>query len=433
MAPSSTRKTRPPIRNVRRSDSFLQRILAEIRGTDDFSSRSMNTSRTPPASAASGRRASSVWVGGGTIARDARDRLRIADEAHLSRPSSLGAGGRLDGQEPVHISPACPRPTVGGLRLPSSYSNTEYYQTSVSSAGGRPDDHELRYKPPTCPRPPLDGSGLPSSYPHTEHAESGYTLTRTEPGNASTRADPPFLFCDIYSDVSSTPSPTEAPTSAPTVAMTEATTASDGVQSVQQAPSAYTPYTYAPHTHDTQSEYLIKRLTSRNPRPQVDTTTPNLNPTTVPSYHDRRDTRHPLPHGRSFVDATHPSHLPDTPPESPPPSSLPTPSHPRPHPPCLILPKPSTPSHSSPSPSPSPPLSPGPPPWTQPLHLMDTASGLSIYSHIHGDDERTNTFCVYCFRVKGRWEKMDGWGRCGLCGRGEELEGVFWVERGEGC
>lgn len=241
MAPSSTRKTRPPFRNVRRSDSFLQRILAEIRDTDNFPSRDMNTSQISPASAAtSGRRASSVWVGGGMVASDARDRLRSADEAHLFRPSVLGAGGRLDGQEPVHKSPACPRPTVGGLRLPSSYSNTEYYKTSVSSTSGRPDDHELLHKSPACPRPPLDGSCMPSSYSHTKLADSGDTLFRAESGNLSTRADSPFLFCDIHSDISSTPSPTEGPTSAPTVAMTEASTASDGVQSVKQAPRAYT-------------------------------------------------------------------------------------------------------------------------------------------------------------------------------------------------
>lgn len=192
-------------------------------------------------------------------------------------------------------------------------------------------------------------------------------------------------------------------------------------------------------------EYLLNRLTSRNPRGQVNVT-PNLNPISVPSYHDRGNLHHPLPHGGSFVDGTNASQLPDTPPESPAPSPLsPTPSQSQSHPRTRLttlparLPPPKTTTStrfatedSDSDSSADPPLSPGPPAWTQPLHLVDTTDGLSIYSHVHGDDERTKTFCVYCFRMQGRFEKMDAWGECVSCGRAHELEGVFYVDRGEG-
>ncbi|KAF1912184.1 hypothetical protein BDU57DRAFT_542759 [Ampelomyces quisqualis] len=212
-----------PLQNLGPSSSFLQQLLEEVNGTGGptvLRDRpiSAGTPLSKPSSTAS-RQASSVWVGGGAIAQEAREKLRAADETRLRKSSIGGNGGKAKGMRPtlsLHTSCLDPPSSASGKSTPSSsplessfpgQAGSEQNLEALSSA---PSSSEFRDETKT--------SCLANSIDHTAHFPALDDFAGT---------DSPHIFCDADPDVSSTPSPTEAPTSAASTTFTNATSMSE--------------------------------------------------------------------------------------------------------------------------------------------------------------------------------------------------------------
>lgn len=213
-----------PLQNLGPSSSFLQQLLDEINGTRPSSAppqrqvTSTGTSATTPSTQRS-RRTSSVWMGGGPMAQDARQKLRAADEARLRKTQT---GNRT--AAPVKQTPKL------RLQVPDFKLTTPIKGSSPISPLGTAyfDDvwgeSDRTRQPPPTPRPvksapskPVgDDSRLPISTIHVSQPTTAGIVLGT---------DSPLIFCDVDSDTTSTPSP-EEPTSAISGTGTDATSVS---------------------------------------------------------------------------------------------------------------------------------------------------------------------------------------------------------------
>jgi hypothetical protein len=229
-----------PLQNHMPSSSFLQQLLEEINGSAiptvlRAPGPSTSTSQVRPSSQEK-RRASSVWVGGSSVAQDARKKLREADEARLHRTSVSGHDG----------TPDVARPT---LRIETPFFNALTSSSSTSS----PNLDPLEPSFPAHMRitatehaAPLAMSDMASSIRDGlvggGQASPVFPTHTIQPSvhRHVTRTGSPLIFCDADLDLSATPSPTEPPTSATSATMTDATTTSDGPQRTSSSSSSHT-------------------------------------------------------------------------------------------------------------------------------------------------------------------------------------------------
>jgi hypothetical protein len=220
-----------PLQRLAPSGSFLQQLLEEISGASPSNAHReqltpQNNPTTHPAQAQS-RRLSSVWVGGTSIAQDAREKLRAADEARLYKPSISGHDG----------APDTPRPRLQ-LRIPRYNAPAHSLDThsTASTPGNLSSSPKVRLEPTT------HGTGSTTSHdvqvprPRPRHRPSAGILrppvsatNNTQPSmgySEATGLASPLIICDADSDTSKTPSPLEEPLSATSDTLTDATTMS---------------------------------------------------------------------------------------------------------------------------------------------------------------------------------------------------------------
>jgi hypothetical protein len=213
-----------PLRTSIPSKPFLMQLLDDIKGNSTPTvcgqpiSHSTPTTQPVPVNST---HASSVWVGGDSIAQDARNKLREADETR-SRKASVVARNE---------APVNPRPTLrlqtSGFDVRSPASGRSTRQASPDRSGGTKRTVVGKASPHTefdeaarLVDPMMGGLQPPSSVTfNTEPSWIPYDLTQT----AS-----PLMFCD--SDMSSSPS-TDEPISAVSTTftdITDATSVSEG-------------------------------------------------------------------------------------------------------------------------------------------------------------------------------------------------------------
>lgn len=230
MTTPSSRSSSISLANTGPPASLLQKLLGEISGKDPPTVLcNIDTQRPTPVSQSSrhssNRRTSSVWVGGAAIAQDARDKLRVADEAHLHKTYALRADGTPSSrkQSPRFLSPNRQiRPSSTSGRISRSGQSETKLSKPLTEETFQDNESDIKKDSPwVSSRPRVGGLRLPISAFDTQPQWSD---------REGCRAESPLLFCDADSDISSTPSPTEPPTSAGTEASSTGTTVSDGCQ-----------------------------------------------------------------------------------------------------------------------------------------------------------------------------------------------------------
>jgi hypothetical protein len=210
------------------SGSFLQQLLEEISGAGPSDAlrerRTPHSSPTTQPTESGSRRTSSVWVGGTSIAQDAREKLRAADEARLYKPFISGHDG----------APDTPRPRLQ-LRIPRYNPPAQSQIHSTAPTSGDPySSPQVRVEPTTHETGPTISHDAEA--PRPRHRPSAGLLrppvsatndTRPSMGyNEATGLASPLIICDADSDTSNTPSPLEEPSSATSDTLTDATTMS---------------------------------------------------------------------------------------------------------------------------------------------------------------------------------------------------------------
>jgi hypothetical protein len=221
-----TTPTHAPLQNPMPSSSFLQQLLEEINGSD---TPTVLRNRDSPTgthharpSPQEDRRASSVWVGGSSVAQDARKKLRAADETRMRRTSVSGHDGTPDVARPIlHIeTPFFDALSSSSCKSPPSFgpSNPQLSAQVKIAVNGS-----------VAPPAVFDMESLIHDRPDGGQASSGFPMYTMQPSvhRHVTRTGSPLIFCDVDSDLSSSPSPTEPPTSAISTVLTDTTTASD--------------------------------------------------------------------------------------------------------------------------------------------------------------------------------------------------------------
>jgi len=214
------------------SGSYLQQLLQEIERSGHPTTISgqttpQNTPRKPNGSSKR-RHSESVWVGGTSIARDARKKLRAADEARFGQNSLSGNDGTPEDT---------PRPRLH-LHIPHFDAPTQ--ALSRESPVFTPGD------PCTSPSARLDNNTQESGYMNRREADSPRPRRRPSAGllnlpattthraqsslgyNQATGLPSPLFLVDEESASSTTTSPSEDPISAISNTLTDATTVSSG-------------------------------------------------------------------------------------------------------------------------------------------------------------------------------------------------------------
>jgi len=225
MTTPNRRSSGVPLHNLAPSGSFLQQLLEEISGAGTPTglrdrATPQGTPRAQPVSTGS-RRSPSAWVGGTSIAEDARKKLRAADEARLRTIPVSGNDG----------APESTRPT---LRLHIPQFNPPIIPKHTRSSTSSPGDPCL---PLTAFRENFThgaGDATPRGAETVRSRPSAglrLTIPTTQPSlgfSEATGLTSPLIICDADSDSPNTISPSEPPTSAISGTLTDATTVSDG-------------------------------------------------------------------------------------------------------------------------------------------------------------------------------------------------------------
>ncbi|CBX96220.1 hypothetical protein IAQ61_001398 [Plenodomus lingam] len=397
------------------SSSFLKKLLKEINGEDSHASKSSNTSqRTTAVSHPKSYGPRTVWVGGASMAQDARDKLRVADEARLQRASLQGTDGTPALESPSRVTTS--------LSLTSSTSS----RSSSTDITGMNADEKSLGKQATL-RGILRGSCNKAASPPQQPNISGLRLPSTRfllpPDGSIDRPNAPsspLMFCDIDSDISLTPPDTEPPTSAATDESTLASTWSASILPSPMSGRSMSPDKRTFEMAD-QPRMLTKKMRT-NTYPEA-----RSHPTSSRTSRPPDINNHNLLHTEEFTERT--ASIPLSP-NSDPLALLPqlssfrpdaTPSTPvRRRPRTCSVPRRSRSRSRSRSPSPE-----TTPSWARSLHLVDT----EIFSVFKGEAEawQNNLLCLYCFSRHGRFSKMLPLGY-EMCGGAEVLDSHYWED-----
>ena len=208
------------------SRTLLQKLLEEIKGaSSDRVAQSESTSQSPSSTRSwpsSPNRPTSVWVGGASIAQDARDKLRMADEARRRRAAINTIDGAPDLPTPIL------RLDTAELQMQDA-TTADYKKGPASGVHQTPDP--VRY-PHDYMQYMMNGSPLSTTVGFSPgvqgHDNTPFHLQASAFGHDVPRPLSPLIFSDVDFDDSAysphteiTASPTEAPTSAATVYTTE--------------------------------------------------------------------------------------------------------------------------------------------------------------------------------------------------------------------
>ncbi|KAH7397424.1 hypothetical protein BKA66DRAFT_437984 [Pyrenochaeta sp. MPI-SDFR-AT-0127] len=409
------------------SSSLLRQLLDEINGRGN--PRGIHARDTPqntPTYSAnphdSRARTSSVWIGGATIAQDARDKLRAADEARCHKACSHGADGTPDspGSSSCFLTLGlhCPSsPTSKSKRgfgqSESNMSNFLYEETFQADA------HNVKLGSPgvLSQRPRVGGLRLPSLVSNTQPLGHNKDSSTTES---------PLIFCDVDSNMSSTSSPTEPPTSAVTEASTAGTMVSDGYEPSCNGCLNKIPVkrTLSPSASNDMSSKRKCRANRSRSQTRTLGRSKIIPATLLAAVGDNNDS---LTQGSASIN--------NAPTSSDPASQIGSRDVPGLSSARLGSrasfqgdPQPSSSARTSPrrasmperDSSPDPPETPS---FARPLHLIDT--DISIYRHDHGEDWRDTWLCLPCFRQHGSFNRILTHGY-EVCGREEILDSHFW-------
>lgn len=409
MATPSPRPSDHTLGNTGPSSSFLKKLLNEINGEDNSAptrrhTQPRMTAASRPRSHGSRKRRSSVWVGGATMAQDARDQLRVADEERLQRDSLQG----IDGTPALGPTPRL----ISSQRLIGSSSSG----SCLTGTAGK-DSNEKKLGKSIIPRSILRRSGSKAASPRPQLSLAGLGMPSAQflvpPSSSVDRANSPpspLMFCDIDSDISLTPSDIEPPTSAATDDSTQAST-----WSASYPPNSFPARSRSPGKRNREAlnhpRTLTKKLrTSIRPDTQSDTTG-------LQTFRRMGDDNRRLVQNAEFTEraaalpaSISPNDL----------VMLPELSSFRPDATPATPVRPSVRRSSMPYRSPS--ASPETPSWARSLHLVDT--DVSIYKG-QADPWRENLLCLYCFSRHGTFSKMLPLGY-ETCGGEKVLDSHYW-------
>jgi hypothetical protein len=441
--------TRPlsgvPLQDLAPSSTFLRQLLEEISGTaiPTVLRRNGSPKSTPHSRANSNgnRRSSSVWVGGSSVAQDARDKLRAADEARLLKTSAGSHDATPHPSRPIlHLCTTCfdpPSPSPGTSAGSSSPRDPRFsYIASPRATGwrtrpGLPDATEAAHSISTARGVHLT-------------ALSSLNVEPIGPGEIVGTASP-LIFCDVDLDMSETTSPTEPPTSAISETFTHATTLSDDSAGASVNPRRRSCTSVSLHAEALLTKPVDKRTRSGSATPEVSPkkmrtmTLPvisgpsmiQLAPYSTPWRRSIGGDNRDLVRDSGFTErrpapVEHISSLPT--------SVLPELSSFRPQAvgPQGVRPIPTTPIRSVTRKFSTVEREPSPetvetPIYARSLHLID--SDISIYKQDHGEQWRESALCLHCFRRHGGFNKLREHGY-EVCGRDEALESHYWESDG---
>lgn len=206
------------------SRTLLQQLLEEINGAASARTTCSESPLQSPASSysrsSSQIHSPSVWVGGSILAKDARDKLRAADEARLRKLAANAIDGALD----LHAPKLCLY--TSRLDLQDTAMRDEHNRSAHTGFQRTPDPvsqpHEyIQYMLKGSPTSTTGGLS-PGGQGHGDQS-----LYLRAPPLRDSIPPPlsPLVFSDVYFDDSSsmspqtetTVSPSDAPTSAATV------------------------------------------------------------------------------------------------------------------------------------------------------------------------------------------------------------------------
>lgn len=197
------------------SRTLLQQLLEEINGVSSTrTARNESPSQSPASTysqSSSQNHSPSCWVGGSTLAQDARDKLRAADEAHRRKVAANTIDGAPDLQTPrLCLDTALPDESGRG-----------------AYAGFQRTPDPVRY-PHEYMQHMLKGSPLSTDAGLSQGMQSrGNNLLHLQApplGNTIPPSLSPLIFSDVYFDDSSSLSPQTETTVSPTEALTSAAT-----------------------------------------------------------------------------------------------------------------------------------------------------------------------------------------------------------------
>lgn len=205
------------------SRTLLQQLLEEINGVSSTrTARNESPSQSPASTysqSSSQNHSPSRWVGGSTLAQDARDKLRAADEAHRRKVAANAIDGAPDLQTPM-LCLETSRLDIQDTALPDETGRGAY-------AGFQRTPDPVRY-PHEYMQHMLKGSPLSTDAGLSPGMQSRGTnllhLQAPPLGNTIPPPLSPLIFSDVYFDDSSSLSPQTETTVSPTEALTSAAT-----------------------------------------------------------------------------------------------------------------------------------------------------------------------------------------------------------------
>lgn len=429
--------------NAGPSRTLLQQLLEEINGAHPTrTARPESTSQSPASTrswSSSLYQSPPLWVGGSSLAKDAREKLRAADEAHRRVVAINIIDGAPDSQMPVlHLD-------TPGLGTQDTAFD-EHNRAQLAGSHRTPD-------PVRCPydymQYTMKGSPLSTTAglsPAAEvHDNTPFHLQIPPFGNHVARPLSPLIFSDADFDDSSqsprtetTASPTELPTSAATMYTAEEPHTPNGGESMHSLDPCHILFTANYNTVRKRARFYDSPDNSTpeaSPQKMRTVTLPDIRGEAyykmmvdAPCYFIGMGGDHRcVLRDETFTERAPPPKVPvslSTADDLPELSSFrPNVSDAQGQPRLGTPPERLARAFTSPA-EPTSPGIPDTPAWMRPMHLIDTG-GKSIYMNAHDDGPIRHALCLYCFRNRGSFEKVHKHGY-ETCGRTEVLDSHYW-------
>ncbi|EUC48545.1 hypothetical protein COCMIDRAFT_23712 [Bipolaris oryzae ATCC 44560] len=413
--------------NLGTPPSFLKQLLNEIGGvstpTASVNDKMLRSSSRADTTGDAEKRVPSIWVGGASAARDAREKLRAADEARSKKRNISKAEG-------IPPSSSLPQHASSPSSQPSVPSSGDYYTVSNrhNETGGIT---KVKQNTILSDNYILSADVLPSSQPRLNLQKLKIPLP-TVP-NEPTQSSSPLMSCG--SDQSSNTSSSEAPTSALTESSSNAATAWSHFEGRSKASRKR-----GRSLDGTEDQLLLKRMRPLTSLQTRNSATTSNNEPHLPTSHKSSPGKYKLliP-GLKFTERSLAGAVVSTPIERLTDDSNIESSIAIQSPEPSIIPQPTTPVKLSTwkctSATPEPPETPS---FARTLHLFDTSVSMykdgngdewmhdiSIFKSTHGDEWVHNSLCKHCFSRSGKFSRIMTYGY-ETCGREECLEDYYW-------
>ena len=417
--------------------TLLHQLLEEIsRAGPSQTTRNDTVSQSPSSTrswSSSQTHSPSVWVGGSSIARDARDKLRAADEARLRKVAANAIDGTRDSQTPALRIDTSTLQCQGARRSGLEKGATTMFPSSDLVGYQHDYTQHISQDDPQSVAAVVQG-----------HDNTPFRLQESAFCNSVPRPLSPLIFSDVEFDYSfsspqarSTTSQTEAPESATTIYAAEEPQTPTMGESTLLATFGSLHDEADTNTPRKRAHFRDDPTPGASPQKRRTVTLPDIRrgiytQLAVEAPHcfigvggDNRcvlrdDTfteRAPTP--RLLANLSTSDVLPELS------SFRPTVEEPQKHPALETPPRAMTRAFTTPL----EPTSTGgmdTPAWMRPMHLIDT-NGKSIYMNVHDDGPIRHALCLFCFRTNGDFHKVHKHG-CESCGRKEVLDSHYWED-----